>query len=199
MIVGIIGAGSVAQAFARHLLAVGHEVVLSNSRGPETLSDLTQSLGKGATAATMQEASSKAVVVLAVPWLKIAEALASCPPWAGRILIDATNEFLETKNHSLADLGGRASSEYVADAAPGAKVVKAVNNLIVNRFEQGAAIGSGRRITFISGDDVEAKLVVRELLESFGFAAIDLGSLHEGGRMQQASGPLAGLDLVKVG
>lgn len=199
MKVGIIGAGSVAQAFAKHLIRIGHDVVLSNSRGPDTLKDLVGKLGPAASAATINEAARLPIVVLAVPWLKIPDALSSCPPWEGRILIDATNEFLETKDHTLADLGGRASSEFVADAAPGARVVKAVNNLIVKRFEEGSERIDGKRITFISGDDRQAKDSIKSLLVTFGFAVIDLGNLHEGGRMQQASGPLAGLDLVKLG
>lgn len=199
MKVGIIGAGSVAQAFAKHLITIGHDVVLSNSRGPDSLKDLVRKLGPAASAATIKEASQHPVVVLAVPWLRIGEALSECAPWEGRILVDATNEFLETQDHTLADLKGRASSEYVADAAPGAKVVKAVNNLLVKRFEEGSEKVDGKRVTFVSGDDAQAKSTVRGLLMTFGFAVIDLGGLHEGGRMQQASGPLAGLDLVKLG
>jgi predicted dinucleotide-binding enzyme len=179
MKIGLIGAGTVAQAVAKYLVAAGHEVLISNSRGPASLSDVARVFGPRVRPVEKAEAASADIVFLAVPWLKIADALSDLPQWNSRILVDTTNEFLDFKDLSLkADLKGRASSEYVADLAPGALVVKAVNNLIATRFAQGPVVGN--------------------LLNSFGFAVIDLGSLHEGGRMQQASGPLAGPDLLRA-
>jgi predicted dinucleotide-binding enzyme len=196
MQVGMIGAGAVAQAFARYLLSAGHKVLLSNSRGPSSLSEVVSDLGEGASAATVQQASEASLVVLAVPWVKVGEALRSVPNWSGKILIDATNPFINAKLE-IEDLGGETSSAVVAKLAPGAKVVKALNNLYMTRFAEGPQVGKGRRVAFISGDDAEAKSAVSSLLDGFGFAAIDLGSLDSGGRVQQVPGPLAGLDLVK--
>ena len=94
MRIGFLGAGEVAQAFAIHLLNAGHEVLLSNSRGPGSLTQLVSTLGKGAKAATMDEAAKAPMVVLAVPWPKVEAVLGKLPDWEGRILIDATNHFL---------------------------------------------------------------------------------------------------------
>ena len=95
----------------------------------------------------------------------------------------------------LADLGGIGASEIVARFAPGARIVKAFNSIRMAHFNEGPTKGPGKRVIFVSGDDQESKRAVKDLIESFGFAAIDLGGLVTGGRIQQAGGSLAGLDL----
>lgn len=195
MKIGMIGAGSVAQAFARHLLRTGHEVVLSNSRGPESLVTLTEALGTGATAASIHVAAQTDVVLLAVPWLEIGAAVSSLPAWDNRIVIDATNQY--STPPILLDLNGRISSAIVAAQLPNARVVKALNSLLVKNFAADPSVGGGRRVTFVSGDDDDAKRVVGGLLSASGFAVVDLGSLAVGGLMQQAGGPLGGRDLVQ--
>ena len=99
----------------------------------------------------------------------------------------------------LADLGGKGASEIVAGLAPGARVVKAFNSIVSDRFNEGAAKNGGRRVIFVSGDDAVSKEFVKGLIESFGFHPIDLGGLVTGGRLQQAGGPFAGRDLVDFG
>ena len=94
MKVGFIGAGNVARTFGRHLLTAGHTVVVSNSRGPETLADFVADLGPGAIAGTKQQAAECDVVVLAAHWVKVREALKGID-WRGRILIDATNAHMD--------------------------------------------------------------------------------------------------------
>ena|ERR1700719_2774468 len=126
MKIGTLGAGEVAQALAIHLLKAGHEVLLSNSRGPSSLEQLVSKLDKGARAVTMHEAAKAPIVILAVPWPKVEAVLGKLPDWEGRILIDATNHFL-LPSMELADLKGRVSSEIVSELAPSAKVVKALN------------------------------------------------------------------------
>ena len=153
-------------------------------------------LGRGASAATVEEAASLDYVLLAGPWTNVEAALRGLPEWEGRVLIDATNPFAETSPKLvLADLGGIGASEIVAGFAPGARIVKAFNSIRMAHFNDGPIKCQGRRVIFVSGDDEEAKRVVKDLIESFGFAAIDLGGLVSGGRTQQAGGPLAGLDL----
>src|SRR5215813_12451666 len=98
----------------------------------------------------------------------------------------------------LADLGGIGASEIVAGFARGARIIKAFNSIRMAHFNEGPIKGQGKRVIFVSGDDEASKRVVRDLIESFGFAAIDLGGLVTGGRIQQAGGPLAGLDLFIV-
>src|SRR5438132_11156838 len=127
MRIGTIGAGEVAQAFAREALAGGHEIVLSSSSGPGALADKVPELGRGASAATVEEAASLDYVLLAVPWKNVEAALRGLPEWKARVLIDATTPFAETSPKLvLADLGGIGASEIVAGLARGARVVKAL-------------------------------------------------------------------------
>jgi hypothetical protein len=122
------------------------------------------------------------------------------PGWNGRVLIDATNPFIEySPQLVLADLGDRGASEVVATLVPGARVVKAFNSIVIDRFNEGPAKNGGRRVIFVSGDDSESKEFIKELIKSFGFEPIELGGLITGGRLQQAGGPLAGRDLVDFG
>lgn len=93
MKIGTLGAGTVAQAIARHAVAHGHQVVLSNSRGPASLAGLADELGPLAHAGTPKEAAAAELVVLAVGWPRIPDAVAGLPPFDGRIVIDATNQF----------------------------------------------------------------------------------------------------------
>ena len=194
---GTIGAGTVALAFARPALAAGHQVVLSCRHGPESLVGKVAELGDGAFAAPVEKAASLDYVLLAVPWPNVEDALRGLPAWNGRVLIDATNPFSEySPQLVLADLGDRGASEVVAALAPGARIVKAFNSIVTDRFNEGPAKNGGRRVIFVSGDDSEPKEFIRELIKGFGFESIDLGGLVTGGRLQQAGGPLAGRDLV---
>ena len=197
---GTIGAGAVAIGFARQALRAGHEVVLSNKRGPASLAKLVAELGSGASAATVEEAASLDYVLLAIPWPNIEDALRGVPAWNGRVLIDATNPFSAyTPKPTLADLGNKGASEVVAELAPGARVVKAFNSIVMRRFDHGPEKDGGRRVIFVSGDHAKSLEFVKNLIASFGFAPIHLGGLVVGGRMQQAGGPLAGRDLVDFG
>jgi 8-hydroxy-5-deazaflavin:NADPH oxidoreductase len=196
---GTIGAGTVALAL-RAALAQGHEVVLSSRRGPDSLTGKVAELGHGASAAPIEEAASLEYMLLAVPWRNVEAALRGLPAWNGRVLIDATNPFIETSpNLVLADLGSKGASEVVAELAPGARVVKAFNSIVTARFNEGPVKNGGRRVIFVSGDHPEPKGFIKELIKGFGFEPIDLGGLVTGGRLQQAGGPLAGLDLIVFG
>src|SRR6059036_3507260 len=197
---GTIGAGAVALAFGREALAKGHEVVLSSRRGPDALVDKVAELGRGASAASVEEAASLDYALLAVPWRNVESALKNLTVWNGRVLIDATNPFVETSPKLvLADLGGKGASEVVAALAPGARIVKAFNSIVTARFNEGPVKNGGRRVILVSGDHPEPTAFIKQLVESFGFTAIDLGDLATGGRLQQAGGPLAGRDLVEFG
>ncbi len=194
---GTIGAGAVAFAFAREALATGHEVVLSGRRGPESLAGKVAELGNGA---TVGEAARLDYVLLAVPWPNVEDALRSLPAWNGRVLIDATNPFIEySPKLVLADLGGKGASEVVAGLAPGARVVKAFNSIVTARFNEGPIKNGGRRVIFVSGDHPEPTEFIKSVIEGFGFVPVYLGGLTSGGRLQQAGGPLAGRDLVDFG
>jgi len=200
MEIGTIGAGDFAQAFAKRALKAGHKVKLSNSRGPESLREIINQLGPGATAATTEEAAACEVVLLAVPWDNVPETLASLPKWKNQILIDGTNPFHgKAENFKPADVGNLSTSQFVAALAPGARVVKALNTMIVPNLEADPIVNGARRVAFISADDHGAKKRVETLLESFGYSVIDLGNLRDGGLIQQAGGPLAGRNLLEQG
>jgi 8-hydroxy-5-deazaflavin:NADPH oxidoreductase len=110
-------------------------------------------------------------------------------------LIDATNPFVAFDPLELADLDARSASVIVAEHASGARVIKAFNSIAMTNFEKGPKQGEANRVLFVSGDDVAAKETVEVLIDQLGYAAIDLGGLDEGGRLQQPGGPLIGRDL----
>jgi predicted dinucleotide-binding enzyme len=194
MQIGILGAGNVGLAVGRRLTGAGHRVMLSSARGPVALAPVAQSIGAAATTAT--EAAAQELVLLAVPWLAVPETLDALPDWQGRILVDATNPFVTFDPLQLADLEGRSASTVVAEHAPGARVVKAFNSIAMSNFEKGPRQGDAKRVLFVSGDDIASKQTVQSLIAELGYAPIDLGSLDDGGRLQQAGGPLAALDLL---
>jgi hypothetical protein len=198
MNIGIIGAGDIGQAFAGQAVKAGYEVIVSNSRGPESLAGVVNQLGPRAKAGVRQKAAQADVVVLAVPWSQLGAALSDLPEWSGRILIDATNPVIQP-DFRLADLKGSTSSEIVASLAPGARVVKVGNTLVSALLAADPKQAGGRRVLFMSGDDTPAKAGVRDILENIGFATIDLGGLASGGRLQQfPGGPLPALNLIKL-
>lgn len=194
---GFIGAGPVAQTIAKHLLQHGQEVVLSNSRGADTLSELVASLGNGAPAATPAEAAHQDYVVLSVKWPHVEAALSAISDWTGRILIDATNRFVSLNPLRLGDLSDITSSEIVAKHAPGARVVKLFNTVPMG-WIQDFSPTKPRTVLFMSGDDQQAKDELRAIVETIGFACIDVRSLAEGGRIQQLGGPLSALNLTLI-
>jgi predicted dinucleotide-binding enzyme len=200
MTIGTIGAGDFAQAFAKRALKAGHNVKLSNSRGPESLREVVNRLGPGAMAVTKEEAAACEMVLLAVPWDNVPETLESLPKWKNQILIDGTNPFHgKAGAFKPADVGNLSTSQLVAALAPGARLVKALNNMTVPNFEADPVVNGARRVAFISADDDRAKKEVATLLKGFGYSVVDLGNLRDGGLFQQAGGPLAGRDFLERG
>jgi 8-hydroxy-5-deazaflavin:NADPH oxidoreductase len=192
MKIGTIGAGTVAQTIARHVLPLGHQVMLSNTQGPDSLTPLLKKL-----AGTAQQAAEQDIVILAVMWWNVQEALFSIPDWKGRVLVDATNRVAGLAPLTFGDISGRTSSEIVADLAPGAKVLKAFNSVPMSWISDFSPC-KPRTVLFISGDDAQAKRPLHDLIEQAGFACVDLGFLATGGRLQQLGGPLAGIRLHYV-
>ncbi len=201
MRIGFIGAGKNARTVARHMLSAGHQVVLSNSRGPETLAATVAQLGPGASAGTREDAVNTDLVILAVNWVD-AEKSVGAIQWNGRILIDATNAHVDSPPdispagiaRSRAALGGRTSSEILAEWVPGARLVKSISNIPMDWITDFSA-NKPRTVIFTSGDDDDAKRVVVDLLNQIGFAGIDLGSLAKGGAMHEVGAPLSGVEL----
>ncbi|WP_283742966.1 NAD(P)-binding domain-containing protein [Sideroxydans sp. CL21] len=189
---GFIGAGNVAQTYAKHFVRHGHEVVLSNSKGPDSLAELVRSIGPNAKAGTVKEAAKQDIVILAVRWEQAEQALAEVSDWNGRILVDATNRPLEE------DTKGKTASEVIASYAPGARIVKALNTLVAN-WIQDYSDKKPKLVLFLSGDDTDAKRKLARALEETGFVPVDLGGLIDGGKLQEFGAPLSGLhlDLIK--
>ncbi|GAB7192096.1 NADPH-dependent F420 reductase [Kineococcus sp. NUM-3379] len=193
MKIGIIGSGNIGSAFAGHAAAGGREVVVSNNRGPGSLGELVGRLGGASRAGTVEEAAAQDLVVLAVPGDLAADVVAAVPDWGGRILVDATNDF----SGGQPGPGEPTSSEVVARHARGARVVKTGNHMGAADLGAAPARTDGNVVLFLSGDDADAKKVLTELLEGFGFVVADLGPLGPGSRLQQfPGGPLAGRAFV---
>lgn len=197
MKIGFLGAGEVAQTFAKHFLAYEHQVMLSNSRGPDSLAEVVRELGNGASAGTLIQAAELDIVVLAVKWHIVQPVLFNVPDWTGRILVDTTNRVASYAPLNLGDISGRTSSEIIADIVPGAKVVKAFNSVPMI-WLQDFSPSKPKTTFFISGDDADAKKVVSDLIDEVGFCSLDLGSLGEGGRLFQLGGPLLGVNLSLI-
>ncbi len=189
--VGIIGAGRIGQAMARIAVRAGRQVVIANSRGPESLTATVEALGTGVSAGTVKQAAAGDIVVVAVMWPQVAQAVGGLD-LADRIVIDPTNDF------EPSDLDGRTSSEVVADLVAPARVVKAANTLAAAVLGSDPGQPGGQRVIFLSGDDTQANGEVSALFEDAGFYVINLGGLREGGRMQQFGAPLAGQNLIRL-
>ncbi len=191
MKIGILGAGNIGAAAARLFIAAGHDVAVSNSRGPDSLKELVKELGDRARAMTIDDASRFGeVVLLAVPW-RTPEALPHPDLLRGKIVIDAMNPY--RPDGGFYDLGGSTSSEEVLKRIPGARLIKAFNTIyyvhLAGRGRKDLPVDE-RHTIYVAGDDADAKKVVARLIEEIGFAAVDTGSLREGGRMQQPDSPI---------
>ncbi|WP_116209697.1 NADPH-dependent F420 reductase [Streptomyces olivoreticuli] len=193
MKVGIIGAGRIGTALARHFTRAGHEVKLANSRGPETLGPLVSELGATASAGTPQEAADFGdVVVLAVTWDQKENAASAVSSWKGRTVLAPINPLRETPDGiQVVDTGDRHPTEIVASLVPGSRMVKGFNTYLSTVLAENPAVDGGRRIVLLAGDDAGAKRKVAELADSSGFQAIDTGSLAEGGPLFDTGGPLS--------
>lgn len=196
MNISIIGAGNIGSAIARNLARSGINASIANKEGPQSLKALTDELGPHIKAVSAKEAAQADVVFVAVNWEHLPAALKDLGPWNGRILIDANNA-VEVPSYQAVDLGGRASSEVLAELAPGARVVKAFNHLLAHVLAAGPQVESGHRAMFLSGQDADAKKTVSDLITKLGFAPIDLGGVNEGRLVQFPGGPLAIVNLVK--
>ena len=201
MKIGILGAGHIGKALARLLAEAGHEVGISNSRGPDsvvegagTLRDLAQQLGHGVKAFNNEDAARFGELVIeTIPFGKYMDMPGV--PMEGKIVIDTANYYPERDGQI--DLGGLSESAFIARHLPQSRVVKAFNTIAAAHLEaQGDASRplNERRAIFIAGDDQEAKNVVTKLIEEIGFAAVDTGSLEDS-KVQQPGTAIYGPDL----
>jgi predicted dinucleotide-binding enzyme len=185
--IGLIGAGHIGSQVARLAIAHGDRVVVSNSRGPETLATLVAELGPNARAGTTLDAATAGdIVVVTVPLRNYRQV--PVEPLAGKVVIDTNNYYPERDGH-IAELDNESTttSELLQAHLPTSKVVKAFNHIYASELtSHGQPSGSpGRRALVIAGDDADAKAVVTALLDAFGFDTVDAGALKEGWRIQR--------------
>ncbi len=195
MKIGILGAGHIGKALARLFAEAGHEVGISNSRGPETLRELAAQLGHGVKAFTNEDAARFGELVIeTIPFGKYMDMPAV--QVEGKIVIDTANYYPERDGQI--DLGDLSESAFIAHHLPKARVVKAFNTISAAHLETLGDVNKPvdeRRAIFIAGDDAQAKAVVTALIEEIGFAAVDTGSLEDS-KVQQPGTPIYGPDLT---
>lgn len=185
MKIGIIGAGFVGRAVAKLAIQAGHQVMLSNSRGPQTLFSLKPMIGCEIGTAT-EAAMYGDIVVIAVPLTAIGQLPVA--ELAGKALIDAVNYYPE-RDGQVPELDNQSTStsEYLASFLPESRITKAFNAIRMTDLEN-AGLPAGdlqRRALPLAGDDLETKKTVRTLYNAFGFDSVDVGPLSEGWRFQR--------------
>lgn len=183
---GFIGAGNIGGQLARLAVANGYDVVLSNSRGPQTLVDLVDELGDRARAGTPDEAAAGGdIVVVTIPLRAIHDV--PVEPLAGKTVVDTTNYYWQRDGH-IAELDDESttSSELLQAHLPTSHVVKAFNHVYASALTtDGSPPGTpDRRALVVAGDDDGAKAQVAKVMDRFGFDAVDIGPLVEGWRIQ---------------
>jgi predicted dinucleotide-binding enzyme len=183
---GFIGSGNIGSTVARLAVAAGHDVVMSNSRGPQTLAELISDLGARARAATAAQAAQAGdVVVVTVPLRNYREVPAE--QLAGKIVIDTMNYYPQRDGHIEAlDSQSTTSSELLQAHLPASQVIKGFNNIFFQHLRDlpRPAGSSDRSALAIAGDDGQAKRQVTGLFDEIGYDTVDLGPLSEGWRIE---------------
>jgi predicted dinucleotide-binding enzyme len=206
----IIGSGKIGSALARAFARKNIEVAIANSRGPETLTSLTEELGASVFPQSVQDACEAEMIFLAVPFLahndfakqfkpkNILPDFIPPMPWNGKIMVDVTNAF----HVAPKELGGRLSSEVVGHAFVGARLVKAFNHLPAAQLGTNPSVEGQKQVVFVSSNDADASASVAAVVTELGFVPVELGKLAQGGAaLHVLDGQPGGLlfqNLVKV-
>jgi 8-hydroxy-5-deazaflavin:NADPH oxidoreductase len=191
--IGFIGSGRIGGNVARLAAAAGYQVVLSNSRGPDTLRELADSIGPLATAGTVEQAATDGeIVVVSIPLRAYRDVPVA--PLAGKLVID-TNNYYPERDGQIAELdeGSATSSELLQRHLPQSHVVKAFNNIFYKHLESlpRPAGAPDRSALVITGDDEQAKKNATAFLHAIGYDTVDGGTLEDSWR-QQPGGPIYG-------
>jgi 8-hydroxy-5-deazaflavin:NADPH oxidoreductase len=199
MKIGIIGAGKIGATAAKLFVEAGHEVAISNSRGPATLAGLVAELGNKAKAVRVEDAAKFGdVILISIPFGKYKSLPADA--FNNKIVIDSNNYYPSRDgNFPELDLGKTTSSEMQASHLRGARIVKAFNTIWFEHLKTQGDTNmpdDNRRAIFIAGNDPDAKNVVSKLISDIGFAAVDTGNLREGGKAQQPGTAIYNKDLT---
>ena len=192
----IIGSGAIGRALARQFARCELPVGVATAKGAAAIAPLVEEMGPQIQPLEIGEALQADVVLLAVPFDAVRDLLEQVPDWHERIVVDASNA-IDYRDFSAADLGGRASSDVVADWAKNARVVKAFGNTWAKVLARDPRQpDGGRRVAFISGNEPAANAEVAELASRFDFEPIDLGRNDAGGLLHSFGGPLTGHSFI---
>ena len=195
MSIAIIGSGAIGRALATRFARKGMAVSMT-TRGESSAADVVRELSPHLTTTSVREGLQADIVLLAVPFPAIRDLGSLASAWGDRIVVDATNA-IDFPNFTPTDLGGRPSTQIVGEFLRAPRVVKAFNTLPAALLAAEPEVSGGRRVLFLSGDDASANAKVAALIERIGFAAVDVGKLAEGGRLQQFGGVLTIKNLVQ--
>lgn len=190
----IIGTGQIGEAIAKKIVKAGHNVLLTNNKGAASLKEKAANLGKLAIPADLKDIVKADVIFLTVRWSHLKQVASDIPNLDGKILVDVTNPILDDMSYD--DLKGKAASEIVQNLFPKTRLVKTLNHYFLKWIDADPKVDDGKRVAFVSGNDIEAKNTVTNLLKEFGFKPIDLGDIATGSKLQQAGGALAALNIV---
>ena len=180
----IIGFGKIGHALAKAFARKGIDVSVATTRDPESFAADAAAIGPTIIPKKLADAVKADIIFLAVRFEshpEVAKALAS---WQGKTIVDVTNAYGVPPEK----LGGQPSSKFVAQAFPGAKLVKGFNHLVAAVLDQGPAVHGGKRVVLLTSDDDDATAEIAALAEKLGFSPIKLGGLSEGGLLVQARG-----------
>lgn len=184
----IVGSGNIGTALATLFARAAMDVNIANTRGPESIRQLTTSIGTSVHAVELDDALDSEVIMMAVPFPKAVEFGASLADWTGKTVVDTTNAYLTPNSADI--LQGRLSTHYAAERLPGAEVVKAFNQLPANILAAELHPDVGRRVVFVATDFPRAGDRIADLVNDLGLAAVQLGRIDEGGRLIQARNAL---------
>lgn len=184
MTYAIIGFGKIGRALAGAFARQGIEVSVATRHDPDALASAAAAIGPTVVPRTLADALTADVVFLAVRFESHPDVARALPDWTGKTVVDVTNAY----GVAPAELGGQPSSRFVAQAFPGARLVKGFNHLGAAVLAQDPAVPGGRRVVFLSSDDDGAAAEIGTLAKQLGFAPIQLGGLDDGGRLVQARG-----------
>jgi 8-hydroxy-5-deazaflavin:NADPH oxidoreductase len=178
----IVGTGNIGSALARLFGRAGLEVYIANTRGPRTITELAANAGPSVIPVSLADALARDVIFLAIPFPAVEQLGKELPDWTGKTIVDTTNAHY-APNAAKDILNGRLSSHYVAEVLPGARVVKAFNQLPAETLAAPVPPAQGRRVVFISSDFPESSARIAQLADALGLSAVELGRIGDGGRL----------------
>ncbi len=199
MKIGIVGAGTVGTTLGEHFAAVGHEVLITNGRSPDSLSEKLTTMREHLEPLTFTELLDQAeLIIVALPWSKVRDVFRGDIDWRARVVVDATNIIVSTlPKFEVDDLRGDSGSQIVARLAPSGRIVKAFNTLPSETMFAPAQTG-WRRVLFIAGDDQSCVSTVSALIAGIGFQPVVIGELATAGRQMEIGGVFSRLELFSA-